>query len=307
MRRLLVAAFISLLWSAVLALSLFAQSGPDPVRAIAPSTIPPFEPPPGAVITVTTTEDNLSDNGDCTLREAIQAANTDAAVDACPPGRGTDLILLPAGHYGLSLAGRSEDANATGDLDIRSNLVISGAGSAATVIDAQGIDRVLHVLTGTVEIRGITVQNGRAADGVDSDCGVYGGEGCPGESGGGIANRGSTRLVDVIVQNSRSGNGNGNDSAPNGDGGDGGGIINEGRLELFSTQITGNRSGDGKSLGVYGGDGGGVFNLGILIGDGVIVSTNQTGRGGWAPHVSYVFPGLGGGITNHGTMTITNG
>ena len=37
----------------------------------------------GATLTVNTTDDELNTDGDCSLREAIQAANTDAAVDAC--------------------------------------------------------------------------------------------------------------------------------------------------------------------------------------------------------------------------------
>ena len=99
MRRFLNATFIGLLWTAIFALSLSAQSGPNP-QTTPSTTIPPFVPPAGATITVTTNVDNLTDNGDCTLREAIQAANTDAAVDACPPGNGADLILLAPGSYG---------------------------------------------------------------------------------------------------------------------------------------------------------------------------------------------------------------
>lgn len=192
MRRFLVAATVGLLWTAIFGLSLFAQTGPERLSSSPSFTIPPFVPPAGATITVTSGLDNLADNGDCTLREAIQAANTDAAVDACPAGNGDDLILLAPGSYGLSLEGRSEDANATGDLDILSSLVIRGGGSAATIIDANQVDRVLHILTGTVEIRSVTVQNGRAADGADSGCGVNGDDGCSGEDGGGIENHGST-------------------------------------------------------------------------------------------------------------------
>jgi len=50
-----------------------------------------------ATITVNTTDDELSTDGDCSLREAIQAANVDAAVDACPAGIGSDTIDVPAG------------------------------------------------------------------------------------------------------------------------------------------------------------------------------------------------------------------
>jgi len=42
------------------------------------------------------TADDTLVNGNCTLREAIIAANTDTAVDACPAGSGADEIQLPA-------------------------------------------------------------------------------------------------------------------------------------------------------------------------------------------------------------------
>ena len=71
-----------------------------------------------ANITVTTTDDELNADGDCSLREAIQAANTDAAVDACAAGSGPDTSTPPAGAYTLSIAGAGEDAIATGDLTI---------------------------------------------------------------------------------------------------------------------------------------------------------------------------------------------
>ncbi|MFZ1756431.1 MAG: CSLREA domain-containing protein [Caldilineaceae bacterium] len=302
MRRLFVAAIIGLLWTAVFALSLFAQSGPGDLPLSPASTIPPFEPPTGATITVTTGQDNLADNGDCTLREAIQAANTDTAVDACPAGNGTDLILLPAGGYGLSLEGRSEDENATGDLDIRSSLVISGAGSAGTVIDANQTDRALHILTGTVEIRGVTVQNGRAADGDATGCGPF--LDCPGgdgESGGGIHNSGLSTLFDVVVQNNRSGD-NGGIPYGGGSGGDGGGVMNIGRLEMFEIQVVKNMAGKGNPAG----DGGGIVNTGTLVGHDLILARNGAGISG--PIFKGIgLAGSGGGIYNSGTLTVTKG
>ena len=48
-----------------------------------------------ATITVTVTSDNNTVNGNCTLREAIRAANLDRAVDACPAGNGADTIHTP--------------------------------------------------------------------------------------------------------------------------------------------------------------------------------------------------------------------
>ena len=53
-------------------------------------------PPPIAGIVVNTTADGLNDgDGMCSLREAIEAANTDTAVDACMAGSGHDYITLP--------------------------------------------------------------------------------------------------------------------------------------------------------------------------------------------------------------------
>src|SRR5512147_2432705 len=93
-------------------------------------------------IAVTTTTDELNTDGDCSLREAIRAANTNVAVDACAAGQNdqTDTITVPAGTYTLTVAGYDNDA-AGGDLDLRNNtalddLVITGAGAATTIIQA---------------------------------------------------------------------------------------------------------------------------------------------------------------------------
>ena len=123
----------------------------------------PLAPVEAAAITVNTTADELNSDGDCSLREAIQAANTDAAVDACAAGSGDDTITLPAGIYILALAGPPEDSNALGDLDISSNLTITGASAATTIVDGGAIDRVFQVNSGTVSLNSITIQNGDVA------------------------------------------------------------------------------------------------------------------------------------------------
>src|SRR5215510_2742773 len=56
-------------------------------------------------ITVTTTAEAPGTAGDCTLGEAIQAANGDSPVDACPAGVASDLIVLaPGATYTLTTA-----------------------------------------------------------------------------------------------------------------------------------------------------------------------------------------------------------
>ena len=64
----------------------------------------------GATLVVDSVEDALVDDGNCTLREAVRAANLDVSVDACPAGSPPlDTVLLPAGLYALSLPGVDED------------------------------------------------------------------------------------------------------------------------------------------------------------------------------------------------------
>jgi CSLREA domain-containing protein len=126
---------------------------------------PAFASPTTFVVTKTAdTNDGLC-NADCSLREAISAANANA---------GADTITLPAGTYQLTLAnagGANEDSNATGDLDINDSLTINGAGSGTTIIEAgtntsNGIDKVIAAnptcASGlNVTIDGVTVRFGR--------------------------------------------------------------------------------------------------------------------------------------------------
>jgi len=48
----------------------------------------------GTTITVTTIENTINGNGNCSLPEAVQAANTNLVVDACAKGTGTDVIAF---------------------------------------------------------------------------------------------------------------------------------------------------------------------------------------------------------------------
>ena len=52
-----------------------------------------------ATITVNTSADELTNNGNCSLREALEAANNDTAVDGCAKGSGADTVGKPAGSY----------------------------------------------------------------------------------------------------------------------------------------------------------------------------------------------------------------
>ena len=245
-----------------------------------------------APITVNTTDDELNADGDCSLREAIQAANTDTAVDACSAGSGADTITVAAGTYTLRIAGAGENANATGDLDITDDLTISGAGAATTIIDGAALDRVLHILPGTtVEMSELTVRNGsRSASSSD-------------HRGGGIFNDGTLTLTNSTVSGNTASFGGGvlndfgatltlNDSRVSGNttggalGGTGGGIVNFGTLTLNTSSISGNTADYA---------GGGVFNgfVATMALNSSTVSGNTAGRGG-------------GGVRNGGRLTVNS-
>lgn len=90
--------------------------------------------PPTAEFHVNVTNDEadpgaMEGDGDLSLREAIILANA---------GGGPATIQLPAGTYLLTRTGSFEDNALTGDLDIRGNVAIAGAGAATTIIDAEG-------------------------------------------------------------------------------------------------------------------------------------------------------------------------
>jgi len=224
------------------------------------------QPAHAAAIAVTTTADELNADGDCSLREAIQTSNTDAAVDACPAGSGADAITVPSGTYTLSIAGAGEDANASGDLDITADLTITGAGPATTIIDGAGLDRVFHVDPTSAdvmaEIYGVTIQHGLAQF-----------EGFIFTAGGGILNAGTLTVSSSTV---RDNTGVALDHF-------GGGIFNDGTLTLNNSTVSNNAALSG----------GGIRNHGTATLNSSTVSGNSTFSGG-------------GGIANVGTLTIDN-
>ncbi len=161
-----------------------------------------------ATITVTIPDDTVVANGSCSLREAITAANTDSAFMGCAAGNGADVILLSAEEYRLDIAGNGEDANASGDLDIRSDMTVLGAGADVTRIRGDRVDRVFDIAgpAGFVTLEGLTIRNGAGAlgggifngDGVSllvSGCSLTGNATI---QGGGIASLGNLEVVNSV-------------------------------------------------------------------------------------------------------------
>jgi CSLREA domain-containing protein len=123
-------------------------------------------------IAVSTTADTVANDGQCSLREAITAADSmrpsgAGATGECPAGTDSpaDTIVLGPGRYVLTGA-PGEDANASGDLDILSPLTIQGASAATTIIDANHVDRVIDVINPVaVTLMDVTLTGGHAPDG----------------------------------------------------------------------------------------------------------------------------------------------
>jgi len=208
-----------------------------------------------AVITAT-------DGGAGSLREAIEKANANP---------GPDTITVPGGTYTLSIAGRDEDANLTGDLDITGPTTIIGAGAGLTIIDAAGIDRVFDIIGGPTVLQGMTITNGAPAVVVPA-------------SGGNVREGYS---VDLTIQDSIISNG----SATYG-GGVGG---DRGALSILRTEMKGN------SVTGYPGNGGigaaiskGGGNFGSLVLTDSLVTDNHADNNA----IAIVYVGNGLTITN---------
>ena len=170
----------------------------------------------GAQITVTMKDDVVADDGRCSLREAIDAANTDSPSGGkpgeCVAGERVpvvDVILLRRGTYRLKRGGPGDDLNVGGDLDVTESVIIEGKGQRGTVIQS-GIgdpavpgdgDRLFHVDPGAVGGIDVTFSKLTLARG-DVSCS---GAGCdPGGSAVDQRGAGSLTFENAIVMRSAS-------------------------------------------------------------------------------------------------------
>lgn len=244
-------------------------------------------------------------SGLCTLRAAIMEANALA---------GGDQLLLPAGVYTLTIPGINEEAGRQGDLDLTSNLGINALGPVPPVIDGNALDRVLHIHSAAVvTISQVVIQNGALLS----------------NQGGGILNQGRLTLSDSVVSHNTAEFGGGlmnyhggtlviastiiSENLAEGGGGignydlitmtsssilsntatDGAGGINNnnytnGNMTLITTRIQGNVSSSNS---------GGIFNGATMT---LLMSSVLENRAGDSQT-----PGVGGGITNLGALTVT--
>lgn len=278
------------------------------------------------LITVTTTSDVVNGNdGQCSLREAVIAANTNAIslVGECAKGASNqmDVIQLQGGEtYNLTIVGSGEEDAATGDLDILDNATpdvdirIEAVGGTA-VVQINGTDRVWHVHGAGFEIVGVITRGGN----IDLGGGLYNEDGQVTVTGGAFSlntaqtgaainstgDNAQLRLTNVEVSRNEASAG-------------GGGIASLGGIMvLIDSTVTGNTSvftGGGisnnnasvtltrttVSSNTAGGCGGGIRNSGTN-GGGVmtLIDSRVTGAN--------TTDGAGGGICNQATLSVTQG
>lgn len=234
-----------------------------------------------ATIHVNTTADEMLVDGNCSLREAVAAANGDASFDACEAGSGADTIEVPAGLYTIALAGAQEDLGSTGDLDLLGPVTLQGAGAGSTIVDGGLLDRVFDVNplsvvdSFSVTVSGMTLQHGKVADLAAMD-------------GGCVASRGSLLLDAVVLDGCTAVR-----TTPSGAMPRGGGLFNAGTLHLQSSRISGSLA-DSASF-MDAGAGGGLYNLST----GVATLVDSTISGNGAGRNDFT-NGRGGGIYNAG-------
>jgi CSLREA domain-containing protein len=237
----------------------------------------------------TTADGNNGSCGNpCTLRDAINAADT-------APGND---VVIPAGDYKLSL----------GQLPITQNMSVAGAGPRTTTIDAEGTSRVIYVNPGIqAAIHDLTVKGGAAGP---SSSPFFG-------EGGGILTEGTLSLRRTAIVGNTStitggglsapfkGNSSGNgavtttiedsliaDNKVTGGGGAGSG----GGLNLFGDATVTNSTVTGNSVDNPGGnEGGGITSAANFFSasPGTLTLLNVTVAGNSIPSPS----GLGGGLS----------
>ena len=201
------------------------------------------------------------DNGNCTLREAVESADHDVSEDACRRGDGADVIRLKRGTYqlstpGVETPGSTEVDNRHGDLDIgvvgSSPLKLVGH-KRGTTVDGDDHDRVFQVFSaGITTFERLTITDGSAIN-----------------RGGGVSvfNDSRARFKRTTIAENTAGDGDGGVSVSPGaesefnkvsirdnvvpPGKVGGGLGVFGRAELDRTRVAGNEAGFGGGVYVF--------------------------------------------------------
>ena len=240
--------------------------------------------------------DGICNESECTLREAIHAANNTA---------GNDTIVFAS--------------TVTGTINLRkllpnltTNITIIGPGPAVLAISGQRpgstlhVGRVFYVGDGTTHISRLTIRDGELT----------------GEPGGGIYNQATLTLTECVLSGNTSVGADNTSLGGTGGTGYGGAIVNYGTLTVNGCTFSGNRAIGGKggdnpdngstiNTGGTGGEGNGgaIFNI---AGQSLVINsctfsgnTAQGGVGGNAHFGGSGGASNGGAVFNQGTMVMT--
>jgi CSLREA domain-containing protein len=115
----------------------------------------------GTTIKVTTKEDESNTDGDCSLREAIEAANTNLAVDECAAGSATEEDAI---YFALGEKAKIVLSSQLPTITDPSGLTIDGRKAKITVSGNDAV-RVFEVGPGAeVNLRNLKVAHGKSGD-----------------------------------------------------------------------------------------------------------------------------------------------
>jgi hypothetical protein len=194
----------------------------------------------------------------CTLRAAVQESNALDGRDSVVLIGGTYLLTLPNPDSNGDGLPDAEQRAATGDLDIKDETTIRGAGLDETVVQNAANDRHFQLQRRITDaaISGLTLTSGNGVNGANSG------------RGGGIFNSSTLLLEDVALRQNQ--------------GFFGGAIDNRGTLTMRGTTVSNN-------VGIFGG---GLYNEGQLTINDSTIANNTADRG-----ISDN-GGLGGGLYN---------
>ncbi|MBK5231972.1 MAG: CSLREA domain-containing protein [Thermoleophilia bacterium] len=247
---------------------------------------------PGPASAATITVDTATDapGTQCTLRDAIKAANTNLASNGCvTPGSGTDTIQFQLPNPSTITLESALD-QITGDVSIQ------GPGASQLTVSGNSLYRVFNIASGkTVSISGLAAAGGSV---VATGCSSAS------EAGGGILNFGTLTLDRMVVSGNHA-------TATDNSGGStcvfGAGIYNGGTLTLNKSTVSGNRASATETVADHDADAeaAGIYNrtAGTLRIDQSTVSDNTAHAyvsGGAVAHAQ------GAGILNVGSATLTN-
>jgi CSLREA domain-containing protein len=255
------------------------------------------------IVVNTTTDDENAGDGKCTLREAINNANTnsDTTKKDCKSGNAIDVINLTNLHGQITLT--------YGELKILSDIRFQGADANTLIISGNKQSRIFKIESGQVEIDKVTIANGKEYEYCPKELPTTAGR------GGGIYNSGNLIIRNSIISNNIAqgydcffGDGNSASSA------EGGGIYNEGTLTIEQVTFSGNLAYGGELskpnyCDGYEAQGGGIYNSGTLIIDKGIFSNNSAVGNSclWTVMFGNSSSGYGGGIySRNGVSTIKN-